>query len=67
MIEQDYAEVELQRYRNHWQSDYYYLGDSLLLESVNVSLSVEDIYQRVDNADVQAYLAQQQAESSKES
>lgn len=24
-----------------------------------------DIYQRVDNADVQAYLAQQQAESSK--
>jgi Uma2 family endonuclease len=61
MVEQDYAEVELQRRRSHWQSEYYYLGDVLLLESVNVSLSVEDIYQRVDNVDVQAYLAQRQA------
>nr|CAA6816537.1 MAG: Unknown protein [uncultured Thiotrichaceae bacterium] len=56
LIEQDIAEVEIQRRKNHWQPEYFYLGQDILLESVGVTVSVEEIYQRVDNGDVKAYL-----------
>lgn len=56
LIEQDIAEVEIQRRSNQWQSEYFYLGQDIVLESVGVTVSVETIYQRVDNGDVVAYL-----------
>ena len=37
---------------------YYFLGDEVVLESVNASLSVEAIYERVKNDDVLAWLEQ---------
>ena len=60
LIEQDYAEVEVQRRNNNWQSSYYFLGDNITFASVAVTLSVEAIYQRVDNQDMQDFLRQKE-------
>lgn len=64
LIEQDVAEVEVQRRSNDWHSEYFYLGQDITLESVDVTVSVEAIYQRVDNQDVTAFLLAQQEEQS---
>lgn len=56
LIEQDIAEIEVQRRSSQWQSEYFYLGQDIALESVGVTVSVEEIYQRVDNSDVATYL-----------
>lgn len=63
LIEQDFAEVEVQRRNNQWRSEYYYLGQEIHFDSVDLTMSVEAIYQRVDNKDVEAYLLAQQDES----
>ncbi|MEZ5538166.1 MAG: Uma2 family endonuclease [Thiolinea sp.] len=60
LIEQDVAEIEVQRRSNDWHSEYYYLGQDVHFESVDVTLSVEAVYQRVDNEDVTAFLLAQQ-------
>ena len=62
LIEQDFAEIEVQRRSASWQSTYYFLGDEVVLESVNATLSVEAIYERVQNDDVLAWIEQQQKE-----
>lgn len=61
LIEQDIAEIEIQRRRNQWQPEYFYLGQDIVLESVDVTVSVEEIYQRVDNGDVESYLITKEA------
>lgn len=55
LIEQDFAEIQLQRRRTHWQPEYYYLGEEVHLESVDLTVSVLDIYERVENADMVKY------------
>lgn len=57
LIEQDFAEVEVQRRRLGWQPTYYFLGDEVVLESVNATLPVAAIYERVRNEDMLAWLA----------
>jgi Uma2 family endonuclease len=59
LIEQDFAEVEVQRRSASWQSSYYFLGDEVVLESVNATLPVDAIYERVKNEDMLAWLEQQ--------
>ncbi|OQX12329.1 MAG: hypothetical protein BWK73_15230 [Thiothrix lacustris] len=54
LIEQDFAEIEVQRRSASWQSTCYFLGDEVVLESVNATLPVEAIYERVKNEDVLA-------------
>ncbi len=56
VIEQDIADVEICRRRNHWQSEHYFLGDEAYFESIELRLPVAVIYERVENADVLAYL-----------
>jgi Uma2 family endonuclease len=63
LIEQDYAEIDVQRRSDNWQSAYYFLGDEITFESIDVTLSVEDIYQRVDNHDMQNFLKQKEQQS----
>jgi Uma2 family endonuclease len=63
LIEQDYAEIDVQRRSDNWQSAYYFLGDEITFESIDVTLSVEDIYQRVDNHDIQEFLKQKEQQS----
>ncbi|MBF0428332.1 MAG: hypothetical protein HQL94_05370 [Magnetococcales bacterium] len=56
MIEQNIAVVEVFRKDNDWNSDRYILGDEVCFTSIGLTLSVEEIYDRVDNEDIQEYL-----------
>lgn len=62
LIEQDFVDVEVCRRSEGWVSNHYFLGDSVLFEAVDLTLTVEEIYARVDNDDVRSYLQEQQAQ-----
>lgn len=64
LIEQDVAEIEVQRRRTDWRSEYYYLGQEVMFESIQITLPVEEIYQRVSNEDVVSYQRQLEQSSS---
>ncbi len=57
LIEQDFVDVEVCRRSEGWISHHYFMGDSVTFESVGLTLSVSDIYQRVDNDDVTSFVA----------
>jgi Uma2 family endonuclease len=57
LVEQDFVDVEVFRKDNGWQSDHYFLGDSLTLDSIGLVLTVEEIYHRVQNQDMHEFLA----------
>jgi Uma2 family endonuclease len=59
LIEQDFAEIEICRRHFHWSSTHYFLGDDVHFESIDLTLSVEAIYRRVQNQDVIDYLQAQ--------
>ncbi|PKM36374.1 MAG: hypothetical protein CVV06_11375 [Gammaproteobacteria bacterium HGW-Gammaproteobacteria-10] len=59
VIEQDFVDVEICRRNNHWQSEHYFIGDELHLETIDCRIPVEMIYERVENEDVLNYLQQQ--------
>lgn len=61
LIEQDLVEVECwRRVAGEWTlPNYYYLGDALQLDALGLSVSVEAIYARVQNADVTDWFAHQ--------
>ncbi|MDP3332841.1 MAG: Uma2 family endonuclease, partial [Methylococcaceae bacterium] len=42
-----------------WVSEHYFLGDEVTFEAINLTLSVADIYQRVDNEDIRDFLLAQ--------
>lgn len=56
LIEQDFVDVEVCRRSEGWVSHHYFMGDNVTFESVGLTLSVADIYQRVDNEDVSAFI-----------
>ena len=58
LIEQDFVQVEIYRKSDAWQSNFYYLGDTVTFQSLDLSLSVAEIYQHVKNDDMQEFLAQ---------
>jgi Uma2 family endonuclease len=55
LIEPDIVSVQVLRRSNHWLSEYYFLGDAVTFESIGLTLNVEDIYDRVDNADINEF------------
>ncbi len=55
IIEQDIADVEVCRKSDNWVSSHYFMGDEVTFESVGLTMSVEDIYFRVDNDDVKSF------------
>lgn len=59
LIEQDIAAVEVLRRAEGWQSVRYFLGDLFYLASIDYTVSVADLYYRVDNEDVAAWLDDQ--------
>ncbi|PWQ96020.1 Uma2 family endonuclease [Leucothrix pacifica] len=63
LIEQDFVEIAVWRRSANWQVTYYYLDQDVTFESVGITLSVGDIYQRVDNVDMQAFIEQKAQES----
>ena len=57
LIEPDMVSVQVLRRSKGWMPEYYFLGDSVRFESVDLTLPVEDIYDRVDNADMNEFRA----------
>jgi len=55
LIEQDFVSVQVLRKSNHWQPEYFYLGDKVNFEAICLTLTVEEIYDRVDNADMNEF------------
>ena len=66
LIEQDFVDIEIIRRRTGWQSERFYLGDSLTFESIALTLTVEDIYARVNNPELVEW-RQLQAQANSES
>ncbi|MEB4590561.1 Uma2 family endonuclease [Candidatus Thiothrix sp. Deng01] len=64
LIEQDFVEIQVLRRRNGWRLESYYLGQSIVFESVGASVSVEAIYLKVNNGDVREWLEKAGAGSS---
>lgn len=60
LIEQDIVDVEVIRRQTGWLSEHYFLGDELTLSSIGLTLTVEDIYERVQNSDVKEWLENQE-------
>ncbi len=56
LIEQDFVDVEVCRRSEGWVSMHYFLGDDVTFESVGLTLSVTDIYDRVENDDVTSFV-----------
>jgi len=57
LIEQDFVDVEVCRRSEGWVSYHYFMGDTVTFESVGLTLSVADIYERVENDDVSSFVA----------
>jgi len=60
LIEQDFVEIDVQCRRDHWQSSYYFLGDEIHLKSIDVTVAVEDIYQRIDHPEIRNFIKEKQ-------
>jgi len=56
LIEQDFVDVTVYRQSDNWRPTHYFLGDDVLFESIELALSVEEIYHRVKNQDMQEFL-----------
>ncbi len=63
LIEQDLVEVEVCRRSNHWQSEYYFLGDTVDFQSIDLQIPVTAIYERVNNEDILKYTQEQANEN----
>jgi len=57
LIEQDFVNIEVVRKTDGWLSTHYFLGDKIILDSINLTLSVEEIYHRVKNEDMLEFVA----------
>jgi Uma2 family endonuclease len=56
LIEQNCVDVEVLRRDNGWKSEHYFLGDEVTFESIGFTMSVEEIYERVQNEEMIAFL-----------
>lgn len=63
LIEQDFVAIQVLRKHNHWQSEFFYLGDCVTFESIKLSLKVEEVYDRVNNEDMQEFRQALQAQA----
>jgi len=61
LIEQDFVDVEVCRRSEGWVSQHYFLGDTVVFESVGLALPVEEIYYRVENDDMKAFREEKKA------
>ena len=62
VIEQDICRIEVYRKSEHWNSTSYLLGDEINFESTGTTISVEDIYRRVDNKELLDFLIRKKKE-----
>ena len=50
--------LQVLRKSKHWRPEFFYLGDAITFESIGLTLSVEAIYDRVDNEEMQEWSSQ---------
>jgi Uma2 family endonuclease len=55
LVEQDIVAIQVLRKEKWGPPAYYFLGDSVTFESIGLTLTVEEIYDRVDNADMNEF------------
>jgi len=65
VVEQDVVEVLIRRRANNWIAEDFFLGDSVAFESIGLTLTVEEIYERVDNEEMTEWLLQKAREAAK--
>ena len=65
VIEQDTCEVEVFRKSEGWKSSVYFLGDKITFNSINATISVEDIYYHINNDDITAFLKEKEYEENR--
>lgn len=63
LVEQTSAKIEVQRRRTNWMIEKFFLGDLITFESIGLTLTVEEIYDRVDNEEMTEWLAQKAYEA----
>lgn len=63
LIEQDIVDVEVCRRNEGWVSRHFFMGDEVTFESIELTLSVEAIYARVENEDVRLYFEERAGQS----
>ena len=56
LVEQDFCEVSVLSRAEGFIPRYYYLGDEIDFPAIEAKISVEDIYEGIDNQDKQYYL-----------
>jgi Uma2 family endonuclease len=61
LVEQDFVDVEVCRRNAGWVSEHYFMGENVTFESVGLTLPIEEIYYRVENEDVRAFLEEKRA------
>jgi Uma2 family endonuclease len=55
LIEQDIVDIEICRRSQSWQSEHYFMGDEIIFAAIDLTLSVNEIYERVVNEDVSTF------------
>ena len=63
LIEQHFAQVEVMRRSHNWESQKYFLGDSITFESIDLTIPVSEIYDKVNNEDMLTWLEQKSTDS----
>ena len=58
LIEQDIGKIAIMRRSGNWITENYYLGDTFTLNSIGLTVAVEDIYEGIENDEVTEWLAQ---------
>ncbi|NOQ36828.1 MAG: Uma2 family endonuclease [Methylococcaceae bacterium] len=61
LIEQFHCEITVFRKNKGWLPSYYYLGDEITFESLDLTVPVEELYYQVNNEEMQTFLANKQA------
>jgi Uma2 family endonuclease len=56
LIEQDFVDIQVIRRSEGWLQKHYFLGDEVTFESIGLTLSVEEIYRRVQIEDMADFL-----------
>lgn len=59
LIEQDIVSVQVLRKSTDWKTEYYSLGDTVTFTSVGLTLAVEEMYERVDNHEMNEFRQQE--------
>ena len=56
LIEQDFVDIEIFRKKDNWFPKHYFLGDEVTFKSIELTLTVEEVYHRVNNEDMIEFL-----------